>query len=173
MKTTKKGFTLIELIVVIAIIGVLAAILVPSMLGYVRKSKVSSANSAAASVQKAANTALIELDEEGEVVGNGQYSHARSTTTGATALDASDKMWVKISNYMNDAEKVGFILQVTDGVCTAVAATPDGKYTGTYPAGVVTVDNYTSYPATDTGLSTAITAALTKVVSNSTGAATT
>lgn len=47
MRNTKnaKGFTLVELIVVIAIIGVLAAILVPSMLGFVRDARISSANS--------------------------------------------------------------------------------------------------------------------------------
>ena len=38
-RNRKRGFTLIELIVVIAIIGVLAAILVPSLIGYIKKSK--------------------------------------------------------------------------------------------------------------------------------------
>ena len=69
MKTTnKKGFTLIELVVVIAIIGVLAAILVPSMLGYVKKSRLKSANSNAKTAYNAINGYLTDAAIKGENV---------------------------------------------------------------------------------------------------------
>ena len=158
MKTTKKGFTLIELIVVIAIIGVLAAILVPSMLGYVKKSKVSSANSAAASIQKAINTALIEIDEETERasdIGSLAYDSSAKTfavyetTTFATPINDADitgtYVKTKIDHYIGKNKKCGYAAVCDGGACAAVAANLDKTYTGTYPAGIVTVDNYKSY----------------------------
>lgn len=64
MKSRKyHGFTLIELIVVIAIIGVLASILVPSMMGYINKAKKKSDISTARTIIQAVDTILAENDE--------------------------------------------------------------------------------------------------------------
>ena len=66
MKNRKvKGFTLIELIVVIAIIAVLAAILIPSLMGWVGKSSLRTANTNAKAV--ATNGAAVLADLEVKV----------------------------------------------------------------------------------------------------------
>lgn len=57
MRKTAKGFTLIELIIVIAIIGILLGILMPSMWNYYRRSRIQAANTDAKMVYNAAQTA--------------------------------------------------------------------------------------------------------------------
>ena len=134
----KKGFTLIEIIVVISIIGVLSAILVPSLFGYIRKSKVQSANCAANTILKAANSAINELYEGGyDVSGfDTSYVHEKgdkgSDVVPSDNVPTSDNLWDYMTIYYDDVEASEFKVGIQNGVAVVCAA-KSGTYYGTAP----------------------------------------
>ena len=65
-KSSKKGFTLVELIVVLVILAVLAAMLVPALVGYIDRAKKEKEFQAASTIYAAAQALATEAYGKGD-----------------------------------------------------------------------------------------------------------
>lgn len=145
----RKGFTLIELIVVIAIIGILAAVLVPALLGYIRRAKIQSANASAKEVHNGVNLAIADMHAndinisslEGTQKIDGpdihDYIDQPLITGRPTAEDEILTLFYQKTNQYFDAidqlDEVSILLE--DGACNAVGVMQK-HYPGSYPIAI-------------------------------------
>ena len=67
-KLNKKGFTIVELVIVIAVIAILAAVMIPTFSGIVEKANKSAVQQKAAAVYK--EVYALDLADNGVVDGN-------------------------------------------------------------------------------------------------------
>ena len=70
-KTNNRGFSLVELIVVIAIMAVLIGVLAPQFLRYVDKARIQKDNTAIAEIANAAKIAMADEDVYNDLVKDG------------------------------------------------------------------------------------------------------
>lgn len=109
VKKNNKGFTLVELIIVIAIIAILVAVLAPNYVRYVDRSRWSSDQNECETLLQEVKTAIVDAQNNGAgeikgtiTVGPGKTEpNLDSITSGKSelqaALESADKKWNNIT----------------------------------------------------------------------------
>ena len=121
--------------VFLGICGVLAAILVPATLGYLKKSRVASANAEAKNVQRAVTSALTELDEM-DVDLEGIYIVSSDESRDLAIPFEAEMLHDRIGYFYTTGEDVQYeyFAVIEDGVCTYAAAwNPEHEIVGAAP----------------------------------------
>ncbi len=152
MQMAQKGFTLIELMIVVAIIGILAAVALPAYQDYTVRAKVTEGISLAA----AAKTAVSENAANGAAFASGWNPPAATKNVASVAIDATNGFITITYDSSIDSGKNLVIFPVDGSTATGTALT------GTTSSSTVPTNGSITWICMSTGTTTANTVAKAK-----------
>lgn len=122
MKSRTGGFTLIELMIVVAVVAILAAIAVPSYMESIRKSRRSDATTSLAKIQLAQETYRLNHTSYGTLANLG-LADPLPSTEGYYRIALST---ISATGYTATATPVSGKSQAADSTCTTITMTVSG-----------------------------------------------